>query len=170
MVLPVARRLPAVVLHRGPAVGEPQRRVGVAAVLDEGEPFAVGHQRARDAHRPDQHAVRRPFIVEAIAVGLVADGVDAFGQFDEAVFRARLVARLGRRPVRVIGRRGRVLREGMQDVGEEQLLMLLLVIEPDFEDAQDFRQRGGARLGDQRLHRGIDMRAIGRDLGRHPAA
>ena len=36
----------------------------------------------------------------------------------------------------VIGRRDRIQRKRVQDVGEEQLLMLLLVIEPDLEDAQ----------------------------------
>ena len=52
----------------------------------------------------------------------------------------------------------------MQDVGPQQLLMLLLVIEPDLDDRNDLRQRRVVRALDQRLDRAIDMRAIGRDL------
>ena len=79
MVLPVTGSLPALVLHCGPAIRKPQHRIGVAAVLDELGPLAVGHQRTRDAHLPDQDTVRRRFIVETISFALMTDGVDAFG-------------------------------------------------------------------------------------------
>src|SRR5438477_13216517 len=100
--------------------------------------------------------MRRAFIVEAIAISLMADGVNAFGQVHKAVLRIWLRWL----PVGVIGRIGRVLREGMQDVREHQFLMLLLVIEPNREDAEDRRQGGGARLADEPLDRAIAMRAI----------
>src|SRR5262245_46125837 len=44
-LLPVARRGPALVLHGGPAVREPQLRLGVAAGSDEFEPLAIRHKR-----------------------------------------------------------------------------------------------------------------------------
>ncbi len=47
-------------------------------------------------------------------------------------------ARYGRFPGGVIGRMGRVLREGMQDVGQQQFLMLLLVMQTDFENRENF--------------------------------
>ena len=73
-------------------------------------------------------------------------------------------------PAGVIGRRDRVLREGVQDVGEQQFLMLLLVIEPDLEDAQHLGELRLVGVGDQPLDRRVDMRAIGGDLARRPAA
>ena len=52
----------------------------------------------------------------------------------------------------------------MQDIGEHQLLMLLLVIESDFQNTEDFAKCGRACLADQPLNRRIDMRAILADL------
>jgi hypothetical protein len=72
--------------------------------------------------------------------------------------------RMRHQPIGAVVGRERVLREGMQDVGEDQLLMLLLVIEADLEDAQHLRQarrRGG---GDEPLHRFIDVGAERGDL------
>src|SRR6185295_2394316 len=82
--LPVAGCGPALVLHGRPAVGEPERRIGVAAGLDEFEPLAVGDEAARDAHGSDQNAMRGTFVVEAIALAVMADGMDALGQIDIA--------------------------------------------------------------------------------------
>ena len=58
----------------------------------------------------------------------------------------------------------------MQDVGDDQFLMLLLVIEADLDDRSEPRQFGVARRLDQLVHRGVDMRAIGRDLFARSAA
>ena len=92
----------------------------------------------------------------------MADRADALGQFGvTASARSRAAdCQFG-----IVGRSGRVLREGVQDVGEQQLLMLLLVIEPELDSgAQDFGKRCRARFDDQPLDRRIDMRAIGGDL------
>ena len=51
---PIAGRVPALRLDRRPAVGQPQRRRRVAAVGHEFEPLAVGHERRREPHRPQQ--------------------------------------------------------------------------------------------------------------------
>ena len=126
----MAGRGPALGADRGPAVRQPQLGPRIAAVAHEGEPFAVAHEGAGEAHRPDQRAVRRGLVVEAEIAALMADGVDALGQF-------AIAARAGgaRRPPerRVVGRRGRIFRERVKDVGQHQFLVLLLVIEPDFE-------------------------------------
>ena len=74
----------------------------------------------------------------------------------------RLRAR--RSPIGLVSGCDRILREGMQDVGEQQFLMLLLVMEADLEDAHDVRQLRALGGGDQALDRRIDMRAVGRDL------
>ena len=52
----------------------------------------------------------------------------------------------------------------MQDVGEQKLLMLLLVVQSDFEDPAYVGKLGAARLCEQMLDRLIDMPAIGRDF------
>ncbi len=67
-----------------------------------------------------------------------------------------------RLPIGIVGGRDRVLREGMQDVGEQKLLMLLLVIDADLDQM--------VNLGficiiacQQTLQRFVDMGAIGED-------
>ena len=131
---PVAGRLPAFRLHRRPAVGEPQRGRRVAAVGDEIEPLRIGDERARDPHRPQIDLMRRALRCRSSSPRrrsrwcadppalATKPGADFFGA--------------GGRPAGVIGRRDRIQRKRMQDVGEQQLLMLLLVIETDLEDAQ----------------------------------
>ena len=59
---------------------------------------------------------------------------------------------------------GRVLRKGVQDVGEHQLLMLLLVMQPDLDNRNDFFQRRLVCAVQKLADRGIDMSAIGGHL------
>ena len=54
----------------------------------------------------------------------------------------------------------RVLREEMFEVGEQQFLMLLFVLDAEF----DQRVRRGGQIGQRGLHRGIDMRAPDADV------
>ena len=58
----------------------------------------------------------------------------------------------------------------MQDVGQQQFLMLLLVMQSDLDDRRDARERGIVRALDQRRDRGIDMRAVSGDLAARPGA
>ena len=78
--------------------------------------------------------------------------------------RGPCVAR-GGLPVRVIDRIGRVLREGVQDVGEQQFLVLLLVMQADLQDREHAPGIGRRHLVDQPLDRRIDMGAIAGDVG-----
>ena len=106
----MARGLPAFIALRGKAITQPERRGRIAAVLHEGEPFGVGNEMAGEFDRADQRAVRRLLIVEMKAVVRMADGMDAFVEGDP--FVAALCH--GREaPRRIIGRRDRVLREGV---------------------------------------------------------
>jgi hypothetical protein len=52
----------------------------------------------------------------------------------------------------------------MQDIGNEQLLMLLLVMQADFDNFEYPRCIRRRNLPDQPLDRRIDMGAIGRDV------
>ena len=76
--------------------------------------------------------------------------------FNEAARGAR---RLRRPPIGIIGRRDRILREGVEDVGEEQFLVLLLVVQADLEDAQHLGQLRLVRVRHELLDRFVDMRA-----------
>ena len=127
-------------LHRRPAVGEPHERLAIAAGLDEGEPFAVGHAAVGQTEGIEQHLVPRALVVEREAGAVVADGADAAVE-SGCTRRPRpppTGSSLGNGIA--IGRPQRVGREQAEDVGEQQLLMLLLVIDAELDQ---HRQRIG---------------------------
>ena len=70
----------------------------------------------------------------------------------------------GKRQSEIVGRIDRVLREGVQDVGEHQFLMLLLVVQPDLDQWRQSAELVFASLAEEFDDRGIDMAAIGADL------
>src|SRR5215204_7642161 len=62
-------------------------------------------------------------------------------------------------PIGIECRRDGILRKGMQDVGQDQFLMLLLMMQPDLQDMQHFAQSRVVDLGHQPLDGFVDMRA-----------
>ena len=107
------------------------------------------------------------FVVPGVAVAVVADRADAALEFDPA---DRVVASAGfDRPLRrLISRPQRVGGEEREDVGQKQLLMLLLVIDADLDEPGDLRVRVGA-LCKQSFERLVDVTAVCHDaLGRRP--
>ena len=100
-----------------------------------------------------------------------ADGVNFSRYFDEFIRGCLCRASL---PRAIISRRSRIFCKGVQDVGEQKLLMLLLVVQSDLEDPIYVGKLGAARRREQMLNRLIDMPAIRRDLlaagpGQQPA-
>ena len=112
-------------------------------------------------HRADQRAMRGLFVVEVEAVAGVADGVDAL--VEGRAMHRRCASAPGSASG-IVGRRDRVLREGVQDVGQHQFLMLLLVVEADLDQRRELASVASSAVCEELDHRGIDMRAIGRDL------
>ena len=131
--------------------------VAIAAVGDELLPLAVGDAAAGDGVGMEQDAVARGLAVEGEgrAVGTDLDQAVAAGNEGQ-----RLGLGLGGRSERRVGRLGRVLGEGGEDVGQEQFLVLLLMLDPERDQRERVRREGRKRV----LHRGIDRLAPLADL------
>ena len=98
-----------------------------------------------------QHLMRRSFVVEAEAATLMANRVASARQFDPfELWRSGsgVCQRWWQ-----ISRQQRIGGKGVFDVGQQQFLMLLLVLEAKLDDINDFR-RGG---GEQASHGRIDV-------------
>ncbi len=153
---PVERRFPAVSLHGFPAVREPELRAGIARVFHECQILAAGRQAHGKAERAQKNFVPRPFIVKVKRFAFRADLIEAF--------RIKLLLLLRRafsRPCsdcRLVHRMQRVAPESMLDIGNDQLLVLLLMVQP--EDHK-FLRFCGDRTGLQQLeHLLVDVSAI----------
>jgi hypothetical protein len=127
---PVERRSPAALAGRGPTVREPELRLLVAARLDELEVLAIGDEPRGELEGVDVDAMARALVVESERVALVADPADPLVP---AVPGGRLGLRgrsLGELP---IDGRERISGEEVLDVGQDQLLVLLLVVQPELD-------------------------------------
>lgn len=157
-IFPVQRRLPAVRGHRVPAGRQPQLGTPVAAVVDERDEIALSDGAGRDRKRREPHAMARRFVVEAESVAGMADLLHA------AVERYPVWLGRGRRHRRrafEVCRLERIAREQVLEVGDDQLLVLLLVMQTQLDAlGKGVRQRPLQ----QRAHRRVDVPAIGADL------
>ena len=151
-----------------PAFGQPQRSIAVAARVDEGEVVAVRHQMRGQRVRLHVLAVARQLVVEAEAVAVVADVDQAAGKTDprrrhNALGRSRRRWRVG-----AVGRVQRALRQQMQDVGEDQFLVLLLVLHTEFDQRRQCFNVGivgvAIPVGQQTRDAGVDIGAPGAHL------
>ncbi len=105
--------------------------------------------------------MHRQFVVEGETAVAMTDFVDAAGNVEPSQRRrgGRGGSRLG-----PIARADRIAPEGVLDVGHEQLLMLLLMLQAELDQRQDRGPRGAGGGFDQRRHRAIDMLAVASDL------
>src|SRR2546429_399091 len=79
---PIERRPPPLGLHRRPAVGQPELRPLVTAVLDEGEIVAAGDRPRREAEWLEPDLVARSLIVEGEAAIGMADLMQSARELD----------------------------------------------------------------------------------------
>ena len=79
---PIERRPPALLLHRCPAVGQPEFGPAVAAIGDEFEKLASADRACRQAVRLEPDLVARSLIVEGKALSVVADFLESVGELD----------------------------------------------------------------------------------------
>ena len=160
--LPIDRRTPPTTLHGVPAVGHPQLRALVAAVADELEPLALGDEARRDRIRLQQHVVTGTLVVEGELVAGVADAHDAARVLGPSRDRRGAVGDRRLERELAVRRAERVARQDVLDVGEQQLLVLLLVVEAERDKEGDLV--GGASV-EQALHSDVDVLPVVGDLG-----
>ncbi len=150
--LPVERRLPAARLHQVPPGGKPELRPLVAAILDEADEVPVRHRVRGDLERLQPHAMARHLVVEPEAAAIMADVVKPAGEGDPARL-ARPDRSQG--PLLLVRRPERVARQQVLEVGEDELLVLLLVLQAQLE------QLGRVRLAREQILDGkVDMASI----------
>ena len=134
--LPVERPRPALGEGFRPALRQPQQRLGVATVLNELHQFRVGHQTVGEPERLGQHAVTRSLAVEREAHSVVADLADSHLEVGEG--ERRKDCGLDRHRGRVaVGWPDRILREQVEDVREQKLLVPPLVVAIELDQLSD---------------------------------
>jgi hypothetical protein len=133
---------------------EPQLGALVAAVLDEREEFGVGRRPRSELEAVEVHAMPRRLVVEREERPGVSDLDEAGLVAVPAQRRSGALRALGRLDV---GGIQRTARKEVLQVGEDQLLMLLLVVEAEFEQE---RVLFGQRVSlEERVDAGVDVRA-----------
>ena len=157
---PVVRRDPALGLHHRPAVRQPQIGAPIAVVGHEPQPVAVRHQIGGQGERLQPDPVRRAFVVECEIRPVVTDGDQTAVEGHDAA--ARRLKRLRARFDLIASRIQRRARQQVQNIHQEQLLMLLVVMQAQFQQIAMLTAR--RRLGQPVDHATVDFAAIGQHL------
>ena len=135
----------------------------VAAGRDELQVLAVGHWTRGERKALEEHAVARRLVVEGESV---------------ARRTQRCTCRRGTRATSsgcslrraasagcTVGRAQRIQRQQVLDVGEQQFLVLLLVVQPERDARHDVSaSRCGSSRGDQLAHVLVHVRAVAVDV------
>jgi hypothetical protein len=133
--VPVKRRLPALRHDLVPPKRAPQRGPTVAVVFDEGTELPVGDRMRSERMRRQQHAMPRPFVVER-EPRIGVPGLGHAARMRNPCTGPR--ADRHQRPFRAVDRRERIAREEVLHVGDDQLLVLLLVLQPELHERGQF--------------------------------
>lgn len=138
--VPIQRVLPALRLHHRPAIAEPGTGAAVATGVDELLELGVADHPMRQRMRTDQHAMTRRLVVVGEGIGLrpcrCADLHDLF----VACLPAQRAGGCGRRCRGIaIGRLQRIAPQRVLDVGQQQFLVLLLVLDAELHDGASLR-------------------------------
>ena len=166
--LPIQRASDFFPAHPVPAFGQPQIGVAIAAGLDKIKKFTIRDQARRQQKWRDIVKVARQFIVETKSVapdcGLETDADQAAVKSDPGWLRRDRSQRQRQRRSE-IGRQQRVLRQQVLDIGQHQFLVLLLVLQTQFEQIGQLRARSRTGIGLQQTdHARIDILPVGAHL------
>ena len=141
-------------LHMSPAIREPQLRAAVASIVHELEIIAFGHEGIgnRECLQPDP--MPGTFIVESETRSIMSDFIKP--RFDGPPEGRTLSG--GSWPGRIEHGIGRISGKSVLNVHEQKFLVLLFMMQTKVGKFETFTRAG---LGEQMLHPGIDMLAIG---------
>ncbi len=150
-LLPVQRRGPSTCLDDLPSVRQPELGPGVSAIFHEREILAASDQTRCQAEPRYKNLVARRFIVKAEAARRGADFMQTFRVGSRLLRDSRLPRGLRQVVIRGPQRAGP---ECMLDVGNDQLLVLLLVIASQLNQPQRFLRHiaGAQHLQDVLIH------------------
>src|ERR1700722_384110 len=160
---PVERRSPAVRLHRVPSGREPQLGLAIAAIGHELRVLAAGHKPVGQSKGLQPNLMARHFVIEAETVAGVPRFFQAALKLSE-ICRPDIFSVLGSLspvPCLLVIRPQRIGKERIQNVGQQQLLVLLLVVCAELDASQRFWLR---LTLEEPFHRGVHMLAITSDF------
>ncbi|MDO9369233.1 MAG: hypothetical protein Q7T68_11750 [Sphingopyxis sp.] len=130
----------------------------IAAVGDELLPFAIAHRPAGERVRREERIVTRALAIESEAIAAMPDRRHAGGALDP--FHRGKLRNFTRDHILPHRRAKRILREEMLQIGEQQFLMLLLVVDAEFDE----RLRRRRQVGQRSLNRGVNVRTPDTDF------
>lgn len=129
--VPIQGPLPSFGLHGGPSVGKPQHGIAVTAIANERHVFRIRHRTIGEGTRLSIGTMTRPLVVEC---EFATDMTDLDHTFVERHVRERWRChRQCARCIDRIDRFQRVLRKRVLDVGENEFLVLLLVLDTQLD-------------------------------------
>ena len=162
LALPVQRQAALAGFDPVPTHRQPQFGPLIALVSDEGHHLAIGNQAAGQLERRDVNRVPGRFIVKRkcavkCCVKSVLPQAAVVG-----VPTQRLGRRAGQRPALGVGRALRVERQGMLNVGQQQFLMLLFMLEPQLDELPQLCAICVGDVGNDVQHSHIHLRPVGK--------
>src|SRR6266446_10608353 len=136
-LFPIERRFPTLFVHRHPTEREPEFRLLISSGFNESKIFAAGNQARAEGKFRDECAMSRSFIVIGKIATIMTDGCNCFIEIDKCHWWWRFGFLL-----RAFSKNWmqRILREDVFYIGNEQFLMLLLVMNAEYDDRFDFVQ------------------------------
>ena len=135
----------------GPTVAQPEGGLRVAAVLDELEPLAIGHEPVGEREVGYHLPVSGPLIVVCEAVAVVPDLDRRTAELVPALLRSGACGRRCLGPKRGLQR---AAPQNMLDVHEHQFLVLLFVVQSEFDDRLESRIEMFLK---ESIHTGINL-------------
>src|SRR5579884_3011129 len=158
MSLPIQRSLPALLQNSVPSIGQPQLGTAIAAILHELEILAVGNESVLQTKIAEQNFMMGQLVVETESVtGMTNAHHAAAICFPFWIYGA---ARLLCLSSLVICRPQRLTPERVFDISENQLLMLLLMLQSEFDVRKQRRMAVRIQVPDQLEHVFVNIFAI----------
>jgi len=149
-----------------PAFGQPVGRIAVATIVHKDGKLGIGDEARSQRIGLQIHPVAGALVVKRKAIARMANLAKPAGQHmpDQWLCGFRFG---GHRLRRVVGRMHRIARQQVLDVGQQQLLVLLLVLQAQLH--QRAQRRVVGQRGQQAQHACIHIRPIGQHLGQRRA-